>query len=128
MPLQALSVEEDLDTTGLAAALENFDGDLGSVDTRSGHGTESRTHAVGTVDLRQLHTTDNHTRNDLTGTLDDGVLGSVHVKTTHTTKSRSSLHGDQALDAESTHWTIVTGGGDDDWGVDGVWVLIESQR
>lgn len=111
-----------LETTLLLTALEGLDGDLGSVDTRSSHGAESRAHAVGAIEFRQLHTADNHARDDLTGTLDDGVLSSVHVKTAHAAKCRGGLHGDETLDAESTHRTVVTGGGDDDRGVDGVGV------
>lgn len=37
------------------------------------------THAVGTVDLRQFHTTDYQTRNNLAGTLDNRILSRLHV-------------------------------------------------
>ena len=95
---------------------------LSSLDTTESHGTESGTHTVGTVNLRQLHAADDETRCNLASTLDNGVFGNVHVEATHATQSWDSFHGDHTLDAEGTKGTIVASGGDNDGRVDGVGV------
>lgn len=71
---------------------------LSSLDTRKGHGAESRAHAVSTVDFGEFHTADDEAGSNLTGALDDGVFGSVHVEAAHAAELLDGLHGDHALD------------------------------
>ena len=95
---------------------------LSGFDTTESHGTERGTHAVGTVNLRQLHATDDETGSNLTSALDNGILGDVHVEATHSTQSWDGFHGDHALNAEGAEGTIVASGGNNDGCVDGVGV------
>lgn len=85
-------------------------------------GTKGWAHAVGAIDLTQLHTTNNQTRNDLTSAFDDSVLGSVHVETSHTAQLINLMHGHETLDGEGAEWSIMAGCGDYDWGIDGIGV------
>ena len=97
-------------------------GFLGSLDATEGHCAKSRAHAVGSVDLTELHPTDNETRHNLTGALDDGIFGSAHVKTAHASELLDLLHADKTLDAEGAKRAIVSGGRDDKGCVDGIGV------
>lgn len=109
------------------ALIKDLEHLLGQLDATQGHGAEGGPHAVGTVNLRQLHTTDEQAGHNLTRALHDSVLGSVHVKTAHATKLLDALHAHKALDRESTHGTVMASSGDDDGGVDGVGVLGQGQ-
>lgn len=115
LPLAALH-------TLLLALVEHLERLLSSLDTTESHSAKGRTHAVGAVNLGQLHAANNETRSDLAGALDNGVLGDVHVETAHATEGGNGFHGDHALDAEGAEGTVVAGGGDDDGCVDGVGV------
>jgi hypothetical protein len=106
----------------LLALIKHLQSLLSSLDTTKSHSSKSRTHAVGTINLRQLHTTDNKTRSDLTGALDDGVLGDVHVEAAHAAQGWDGFHRHHALDAEGAEGTVVAGRGDDDGRVDGIGV------
>jgi hypothetical protein len=106
----------------LLAQIKHLQSLLGSLDTTKSHSTESRTHTVGTVNLRQLHAADNKARCDLASALDDGVLGDVHVQAAHAAQSRDGFHRHHALDAEGAKGPVVAGRGDDDGRVDGVGV------
>ncbi|KAH0194444.1 Thi4-domain-containing protein, partial [Aureobasidium melanogenum] len=109
-------------STLLLTLLKDFDDLLGSLDTTECHGAEGRSHTVGTVDFREFHAADDEAGDDLAGALDDGVFGGVHVEAAHAAKALDGLHADEALDGEGTEGAVVTGGGDDDGGVDGVGV------
>ncbi|KAH0237918.1 Thi4-domain-containing protein, partial [Aureobasidium melanogenum] len=113
-------------STLLLTLLKDFDDLLGSLDTTECHGAEGRSHTVGTVDFREFHAADDEAGDDLAGALDDGVFGGVHVEAAHAAKALDGLHADEALDGEGTEGAVVTGGGDDDGGVDGV--SIEASR
>jgi hypothetical protein len=80
------------------------------------------THAVGSINLGKFHATNDHARDNLTSVLDNSILGKVHVQTTHASELLNSLHAHEALDAESSHRTVVAGSGDDQRSVDGVGV------
>lgn len=67
---------------------------------RRGRGERRRTHAVGAVDLGQLHAADDEAGRDLAGVRDDGVLGGLHVEATHAAELLELLHADEALDGE----------------------------
>lgn len=108
--------------TLLLAHVEDLQCLLGSLDATESHGTESGTHAVGAVNLGQLHTANDESGRDLTSTLDNGILGDVHVEATHSTQGWDGFHGDHALDAEGTKRAVVASRGDDDGCVDGVGV------
>ena len=41
---------------------------------------------------------------------------------TYSAEGLNGIHADKSLGAEGAHRTIVAGGGNDDWSVDGVWV------
>lgn len=97
-------------------------GFLGSLDATESHCAKGRAHAVGSVDLTELHPTDNETRHNLTSALDDGIFGSAHVETTHASQLLDLLHADETLDAEGAERTIMSGGRDDKGSVDGVGV------
>lgn len=99
--------------------LESF---LSSFDAGQSHGPEGRPHAICTIDLTQLHASNDETWNNLTSSLDDRVLGSVHVQATHTAELLNLLHGYETFDAEGTERPIVPCGGDDNWSIDSVWV------
>ena len=109
-------------STLLLTLLKDSNRLLSSLDTAKRHGTKSRSHAVSTVDLGQLHTADDEARGDFAGALDDGVFGAVHVEAAHAAECFDGLHADEALDAEGAEGAVVAGGGDYDGGVDGVWV------
>ncbi|GAO45759.1 hypothetical protein G7K_0011-t1 [Saitoella complicata NRRL Y-17804] len=110
----------------LTGTLQLLEGNIGTTDTRQEHGTEGGSHAVSTVNLGQLHTTDDESRDDLTDTLDDRVLSGTHVQTAHTTELTlvlgKSVHGLQTLNTESTERSVVTSGRDNDRSRDGVGV------
>jgi len=106
----------------LLAHVEHLQCLLSSLDTTESHGTESGTHAVGAINLGQLHAADDETRCNLTSAFNDGVFGNVHVKATHAAESWDGFHGDHTLDAEGAERTVVTSRGDDDGCVDGVGV------
>lgn len=80
------------------------------------------THAVGSVNLGQLHAAHNQAGNNFTSSLDNGVLGRVHVQAAHAAQLLNALHADESLDAEGTHGAVVAGGRDDERRVDGVGV------
>lgn len=124
----------------LLAKLEHIEGLLGSLQAAEDHSTESRacfqsaacsnlrlsstalTHTVGSIDLGEFHATDDQAGHNLTGVLDNRVFSGVHIETTHASELLDLLHAHEALDAESTHGTIVARGGDDQRSVDGVGV------
>lgn len=95
---------------------------LSGLDTAENHGTKGGTHAVGAVDLSQLHTAHDQTLADLTGVLDDGVLGGVHVQAAHAAELLDGGHGDQTLGGEGAEGAVVASGGDHQRSVDGVGV------
>jgi hypothetical protein len=106
----------------LLAHVKHFQCLLSSLDTTESHSTESGTHAVGAVNLGQLHATNNKTGRNLASALDDSVFSNVHVEAAHAAESWDGFHGDHALDAEGAERTVVTSRGDDDGCVDGVGV------
>lgn len=61
---------------------------------------KQRTHAVRTVDLRQLHAADDQAGHNLARALDDGILGAQHVQPAHAAELLELLHADEPLDGE----------------------------
>lgn len=89
------------------ALIKDLQSLFGSLDTAESHSTEGRTHTVGTIDLGKLHTSNDESGSDLTGTLDNGVFGNVHIETAHATEGWDSVHAHHALDGEGTEWAVV---------------------
>ena len=56
------------------------------------------THAVGTVNFRELHATHDESWNDLSGAFDNCILRRLHIKATHAAELLKLLHADKALD------------------------------
>ena len=86
------------------------------------HSPKSRTHSIGTVDFAQLHTSHDQTRDDFASSLHDSIFRRVHVQATHPAEFLNLLHADKPLNAEGAKGTIVSGGGNDKWSIDRVWV------
>lgn len=80
------------------------------------------THAVSTVNFRELHPSHDESRDDLPGALDDGILGRLHIEATHAPELLKLLHADQPLDREGAEGAVVSSGADDKRRVDGVGV------
>jgi len=106
----------------LLALVKHLESLLSSLDTAKSHSAESGTHAVGAVDFRQLHATDDEAWGDFAGAFNDSVFSNVHVEAAHAAQGRDGFHGDHALYAEGAEGPVVTGRGDDDGRVDGVGV------
>lgn len=102
----------------LLALVEDGEALLGGLDARQRHGAEGGPHAVGAVDLAELHAAADEPRDDLAGALDDGVLGRVHVEATHAAEALESAHADEALGAESAERPVVARRADDQRRVD----------
>lgn len=114
------SSHERLGPALLLPFLEDLARNLGTLDPGNCHSSEGWTHTIGSPNLCELHSTNNQTRNNLAGALDDGVLGEVHIETTHATKSAEGIHANKTLGTERTKGTVMTSSGDDDRGVDSV--------
>jgi hypothetical protein len=102
--------------------IPDTNGLFSSLDATENHGTEGRAHAVGAIDLGELHTADDQAGDDLAGALNDGIFSSAHVETAHATELGQLLHRDETLDTKGAKRTVVARGGDDQGRVDGVGV------
>ena len=54
------------------------------------HGAKGRTHAIGPINLTQLHAANNQARDDLTGADDDGILDQLEPTSYTFTTTRST--------------------------------------
>lgn len=80
------------------------------------------THAISTIDLRELHASHNESRYNLPSALDNCILCRLHVKAAHAAKLLKLLHAYKPLDREGAKGAIVSSGADDKRCVDGVGV------
>lgn len=106
----------------LLPLIENAQSLLGSLDAAERHGTKGWSHPVSAIHLTELHASDDQSWNNLPRALHDRILGGIHVQAAHASELLELLHRDEALDTEGTKWPVVAGRGDDDRGVDGVWI------
>lgn len=120
------AVHKILDLSSLAVLrlplVNYFQGLLGSLDTAQRHGTKGWTHAIGSIDFTQLHTTHDQSLNYLPGPLHDSILRGAHVQTPHAAELLELLHADEALHGKGAEGTVVASGGDDKRSVDCVGV------
>lgn len=82
------------------------------------HRAERRAHAVGAVELAELHPAHDESGDDLARPLDDRVFRAVHVQSAHPAEGPDGVHGDEALRAEGAEGAVVAGRGDYKGGVD----------
>lgn len=108
-----------LDGVLLLAQVKDGEGLLGGLDAGQGHGAKGRAHAVGAVDLAELHAADDEAGDDLAGALDDGVLGGAHVEAAHSTELLERAHGHEALGREGAKGAVVARRADEHGRVDG---------
>lgn len=80
------------------------------------------THAISTVDFRELHSSHDESWYDLPSALDNCILCRLHVKATHAAKLLKLLHAYKSLDREGAKGAIVSSGADDKRCIDGVGV------